>query len=109
MGDPLGLPSLVVPLQLSTAELVLLVSDYVTIAVGLVIAYIAYRGYRRNDSRPMLYVATGFVLVFGGPGAIFLVSLVAPIPSLVTAGLTQFVELVGMAVMLYGFVKPVRT
>lgn len=93
---------------LSTVDLVLLLSDYAVIAVSLVIAYIAYQGYSRNDSRPMLYIAVGFVLTFGGPGSIFIASLLVPVPSLVTAGLTQVIELVGMLVMLYGFLLPAR-
>jgi len=35
--------------------------------VGLLIAYQAYRGYRRNDSRPMLFIAVGFALTVGLP------------------------------------------
>jgi len=98
-----------IPLQLSglsTAELVLLASDYVTVALALVIAYVAFQGYDRNDSRPMLFVAVGFLLTFAGPGLVFLVSLVAPIPSLVTGGVTQAVEILGMLTILYGFRAP---
>ncbi|ELY63355.1 DUF7521 family protein [Natrinema versiforme] len=89
-----------------SAEFLLLLSDYVTIGIGLVIAYIAYQGYSRNDSRPMLYIAAGFVLTFGGPGLIFLVSLVVPIPTLVVGSATQFVEILGMGTILYGFIAP---
>ncbi|MCW8173191.1 hypothetical protein D8S78_19205 [Natrialba swarupiae] len=39
------------------------------------IAYIAYRGYRRNESRPMLYLSTGFVLVLGVPFVFFVVAI----------------------------------
>lgn len=96
-------------LQLGDAvpfELALLASDFVTIAVGLVIAYVAYRGYARNDSRPMLFIAAGFVLVFGGPGLVFLASLVVPMPNVVLGGLTQASELAGMVSILYGFLTP---
>lgn len=89
-----------------SAEFLFLLSDYVTIGIGLVIAYIAYQGYSRNDSRPMLYIAAGFVLTFGGPGLIFLVSLVVPIPTLVVGSATQFVEILGMGTILYGFLSP---
>lgn len=34
-----------------------------TAAVGLFVAYQAYRGFRRNESRPMLYLAIGIFLV----------------------------------------------
>lgn len=37
-----------------------------TVALGLLIAYHAYRGYRRNDAQRMLYVAAGFVLITVG-------------------------------------------
>ncbi|WP_445668773.1 DUF7521 family protein [Natranaeroarchaeum sulfidigenes] len=39
--------------------------------IGVLIAYVAYRGYRRNDSRPMLYVAAGFGLALGIPFALY--------------------------------------
>jgi len=93
------------PLQI-TLNLIYLLTDYLVIAVSLVIAYIAYRGYRRNDSQPMLAIAVGFILAFGGPGTIFLLSLVAPIPSLVVGVVTQTTETVGMLLILYGFVRP---
>lgn len=34
-----------------------------TTALGLVIGYQAYRGFRRNDSRPMQYLAAGLFLL----------------------------------------------
>jgi hypothetical protein len=34
-----------------------------TATVGFFVAYQAYRGYRRNDSRPMLYLGAGIFLV----------------------------------------------
>lgn len=94
------------PLQLgrlTTADLVLLASDYVTVLLGLVIAYFAFLGYRRNDSRAMLFVAVGFVFVFGGPGLVSLVYLFTPFANeYVVSGLTQASELVGMLSILYG-------
>ena len=87
-------------------ELLFLVSDYVVVAISLVVAAVAYRGYRRNHSRPMLAIATGFALAFGGPGGVFLLSLVVPIPQLVVGVVTQTTETVGMLLILYGFVAP---
>ena len=86
--------------------LLFLVSDYVVIAISLAIAAVAYRGYRRNASRPMLAIAAGFALAFGGPGGIFLLSLVAPIPELAVGIVTQTTETAGMILVLYGFVAP---
>lgn len=33
--------------------------------LGLLIAYFAYRGLRRHDSRQMLYLSAGMILLFG--------------------------------------------
>jgi hypothetical protein len=40
----------------------------ITLVLSLVVAYLAYHGYRRSDSEPMLYVSGGFVFI--GVGAI---------------------------------------
>ncbi|MDF9748129.1 DUF7521 family protein [Natrinema salsiterrestre] len=44
----------------------LIVAKLVTMVLGFLIAYQAYRGYRRNNSRPLLYVAIGFVFISFG-------------------------------------------
>lgn len=44
----------------------LVIAKLVTMLLGFLIAYQAYRGYRRNDSRPMLFVAIGFVFISFG-------------------------------------------
>ena len=38
-----------------------------TAVAGLFVAYQAFRGYRRNGSRPMLYLAVGIVLLTAVP------------------------------------------
>lgn len=44
----------------------LVIAKLVTMALGFVIAYQAYRGYRRANSQSMLYLAIGFaVFSFG--------------------------------------------
>jgi len=48
----------------------LLAYELVGAALGVFIAYLAYRGYRRNQSRPMLFVSLGFALAFGVPLAL---------------------------------------
>ena len=40
----------------------------ITLGLSLVVAYLAYHGYRRSDREPMLYVSVGFVFI--GVGAI---------------------------------------
>jgi len=88
--------------SLSTIELALFLSDYVTVAIGLVISYIAYRGYRDHRSKPMLFVAIGFVLVAGGPGVLAIVFFLLPVGELTVGILTQISEIAGMCSILYG-------
>ncbi|SNZ12149.1 hypothetical protein SAMN06269185_1521 [Natronoarchaeum philippinense] len=98
-----------VPLQLAETfrppDYVILFSQLSGLAsavIGLFIAYQAYRGYRRNDSRPMLFIAIGFFLTLGIPLALFPAQLV-----LSTAGRTialviqQCSQLAGLLTILY--------
>jgi hypothetical protein len=38
----------------------------VALILGTFIVYLAYKGFRRNRSSPLLYVAIGFALITGG-------------------------------------------
>lgn len=44
----------------------LVIAKAVTVLLGLVIAYNAYRGAKRNNSDSMFYLASGFVLISVG-------------------------------------------
>ncbi|WP_254538779.1 DUF7521 family protein [Halomarina litorea] len=44
----------------------LVIAKLVTMALGFVIAYQAYRGYRRANSQSMLYLAVGFAIISFG-------------------------------------------
>lgn len=44
----------------------LIIAKLVVVTLGLIIAYQAYRGYRRQNGRPMLFVAAGFVFISFG-------------------------------------------
>lgn len=61
-----------IPLALSTAatalrpDTVAWIALAVTAVVGLFVALLAYRGYRRNDTRQMLFLAVGIALVTTG-------------------------------------------
>jgi membrane-associated PAP2 superfamily phosphatase len=80
-----------------------------TTVLGLLVAYIAFRGYRRG-SRPMLYVAVGFALVFVAPLVLF-------IGNVLLGGRAEFVfglvgeasRFVGLICILYGIRVPQRT
>lgn len=79
----------------------LVITKLVTMVLGIAIAYQAYRGYRRNHTLPMLYVALGFLLVSVGAildGVLFDVAGL----SLVDAGTIQTgIVAVGMLTILY--------
>ncbi|MFW6435533.1 MAG: hypothetical protein ACOCY1_04060 [Halovenus sp.] len=104
----------IVPLQSVSApsdpaELLVLAGGVLTIAIGIAIAVIAFRGYRSNDSRSMLFIAVGFVLAIAFPGTIdftLYVLIVAfqfqlPVDRIYLAGFLQGTQLLGMAAILY--------
>lgn len=87
--------------------------------LGFAVGYVAYRGYRRNESLPMLFVAAGFLLAFWTPGVLFggfaaldAVATFAPgLRSTVRTGLALAADLatiVGLVCILYGLWMPRR-
>lgn len=42
------------------------ITKIVALILGAFIVYLAYKGFRRNRSRPLLYVAVGFALITAG-------------------------------------------
>ncbi|MFP8951862.1 hypothetical protein ACLI4Z_02650 [Natrialbaceae archaeon A-arb3/5] len=103
-----------VPLQVSEVfradqfELAMLGINFLKGILGFVIAYIAYRGYRRNESRPMLYISTGFILLLAVPFvlvvvAISLISVTGPLP-IIEQGVvvaTELSQVIGLLVIFY--------
>jgi hypothetical protein len=78
-------------------------SELLTVLLGLAIGYIAYRGYRRNDARPMLFVSLEFALALGVPALVAGAFLLVPAVSEPVAGVvTQVAELIGLGSILYG-------
>lgn len=75
--------------------------------LGLGISVIAYRGYRRNQSQPMRFIAIGFVLVFVVPTLLVITLLVGSTPWIVALGAVgQVSEVCGMMSILYGLRMP---
>jgi uncharacterized membrane protein (DUF441 family) len=91
------------PLQVGeTTAAFLQAYEMVGAALGLFIAYLAYRGYRRNDSRPMLYLAIGFGAILGLPIPVVAVSLLFPsIPAPAVQAVIQTVEIGGLLCIVY--------
>jgi uncharacterized membrane protein (DUF441 family) len=97
-----------VPLQSGGPSGLLLLAlqgyELVGAVLGVVIAYLAYRGYRRNDSRPMLFVSLGFALALGVPLVLTVAYLALPVRGLRVAMqlVTQTVEIAGLLCIIYG-------
>ncbi|TKX52026.1 hypothetical protein EXE42_17285, partial [Halorubrum sp. SP3] len=77
--------------------------------LGLGISYLAYAAYRQNQSRPMLYIAVGFVLTLfvQAPLALTL-TYFGDLPLQVINSLLQLPEFVGLGLILYGLWIPRR-
>lgn len=79
----------------------LIVAKLVVVALGFLIAYQAFRSYRRGSGTPMLYVAIGFVFISVGSvieGLLFELGVV----SIYQAGAIQAViAAIGMLLILY--------
>lgn len=82
-------------------------TDVLSAVIGLFIAYLAYRGYRRNASRPMLYISAGFVLALAVPFLLLVVYLLLPtVPQPVVAVATQTSQVAGLLAILYALWMP---
>lgn len=70
--------------------------------VGLFVAYQAYRGFRRNASRPMIYLAIGIILLTAAPAALSIgLSAGTTIPDAMTLLLVTISHLTGVGAILY--------
>lgn len=99
---PGGVASTPAPLQGAVALTPAALTGAVTAAVGLFVAYQAYRGYRRNDSRPMLFLGLGIFLVTAVPFLVTTVLGAVPGVSDVVVILAWTVlELLGLASIFY--------
>lgn len=91
------------PVQAEVAiRTVLQAYEMVGAALGLFIAYLAYRGYRRNSSRPMLYLAIGFGIILGLPIPIVAITLLLPsLSEPLVQAFIQTLEIVGLLSIIY--------
>jgi heme A synthase len=95
--------------DLQTLRTVRQVSEVIPMIFGLAISYLAYTAYRQNRSRPMLYIAVGFILVLfvQAPLALIFVH-VLELPTPVLNSLLQIPEFTGLGLILYGLWTPRR-
>jgi len=79
----------------------------VALFFGMYIVYLAYKGYRRNSSRPLLFVSIGFALitaatVLEGILYVFIAPLSDPISNLLLAlFLSTTITVIGFVAILY--------
>lgn len=86
---------------LSRIELLFLAGEIIVTVLGLSISYIAYVGYRRNDSRPMLLFCIGFILVIGVPAVVGSLAVFGSVGSdRIAGGITQISRIIGMVLIL---------
>lgn len=102
-----GLEGIVLQASGQPSELVVVVLqayELVGAALGVFIAYLAYQGYRRNNSRPMLFVSLGFALALGLPLVFTLVYFALPISGgqAIVQAITQTVEILGLLCIIHG-------
>lgn len=72
------------------------------VSVGGLVVYQALRGYRRNDSRPMLFLGVGLLLL----GPVHFLLLVVPALGSFSTGLTQqLLDVLGLALILYSLTR----
>ena len=77
-----------------------------TVALGLLIAYHAYRGYRRNDAQRMLYVAGGFVLITVGEVLEGVLFELLSFPMFHVGALAALFVVAGLSSILYALYAP---
>jgi len=83
------------------------VTDVLSAVLGIFIAYQAYRGYRRNGSRPMFFISVGFTFALGVPFVLLLAFLAVPVlGQAVTTVLTGISQLLGLLAIVYALRMP---
>ncbi len=90
-----------VVVELSQIFWVTTITKAVALILGGFIVYLAYKGYKRNSSKPLLYVALGFALITAGTIAegILYVLLGSELLSAIATGTTVMV--LGFVVIIY--------
>jgi len=99
----------ILQIDLDTLRTIRQASELIPMILGLAISYLAYTAYRQNQSRPMLYVAIGFMLVLFvqaplGLVLIYLLELPTPVLNIIV----QIPEFIGLGLILYGLWVPRR-
>jgi hypothetical protein len=76
------------------------------VLLGSAIAYVAWRGYRRNDSRPMLVLSGRFGLALAAPFGLLLVFVAAGLSQGIVSVLSSASQVVGLSAIRYASWMP---
>ncbi len=71
------------------------------LVLGAFIVYLAYRGFRRNRSRPLFYVAVGFALITAGTLAEGILYVILGSELLTALAVGTAVTVLGFLVIIY--------
>lgn len=86
--------------------LVGLVFSFVSVLLGLGVAYLAVRGYLRSGQRPMLFIAVGFVLVLLTPLLSVLGFTLSSVNGIFVTSIAAISQTLGLVSILYGLWSP---
>ena len=73
----------------------------IALVLGGFIVYLAYRGFRRNRSRPLFYVAVGFALITGGTLAEGLLYVIIQAELLAALAVGTAITVLGFVAIIY--------
>jgi len=79
----------------------LVIAKLITVGLGLLVTYQAYRGYRVHSSEPMLYVAIGFLFISVGSVIEGILFDVVGLSIFVAGTIQTAIVAIGMLVILY--------
>ncbi len=90
----------------SPVAVVGLVFSVVSVVLGIGVAYLAVRGYRRSGQKPMLFVAVGFVLFILTPLVLLFGFTLESVDETVLYSAAAISQTVGLISILYGLRTP---
>ncbi len=73
----------------------------VALVLGTFIVYLAYKGYRRNTSKPLLYVALGFALITAATIVEGILYVIVGSDLLVALFISSIITVIGFVAIIY--------
>jgi hypothetical protein len=80
---------------------VVTVIKLVALVLGTFIVYLAYKGYRRNTSKPLLYVALGFALITAATVVEGILYVIIGSDLLVALFISSIITVIGFVAIIY--------